>query len=205
MPRTATRVTILAISATLFASGVASGQTGTLTGVVLGESRQGLPGATVSILHTQLTAVSDANGRFVIPGVPTGDRDLRITHIESGVRHDRIRIASGDTTRAEYAMAESDATSDSSAAGIDAAPEEVPLTTGVMICIRRPALGGGPIYIIDEVIVPDGATASLALELDEIDTVEILDAETAARDYGSRATHGVIIVTMKDRARPPHS
>src|SRR5687768_10547974 len=108
MPRTAIRVTILAISATLFASGVARGQTGTLTGVVLGESRQGVSGARVSILNTKLTAVSDANGRFVIPGVPTGDQDLRITHIESGVRHDRIRIANGDTTRAEYAMAGSD-------------------------------------------------------------------------------------------------
>jgi hypothetical protein len=61
-------------------TGLASGQTGTITGAVLDQvTQEPLPFANVQVLLTALGAAADENGRFIIPDVPIGTYEVRAT------------------------------------------------------------------------------------------------------------------------------
>jgi TonB-dependent SusC/RagA subfamily outer membrane receptor len=69
--------------------------------------------------------------------------------------------------------------------------------------------GGGPLYVIDGVII--GGTATMgagtnplaAINPSEIESVDVLKDASATAIYGSQATNGVIIVTTKRGAVTP--
>src|ERR1700744_1040899 len=62
-------------------SSLAMAQTGTITGRIIDDENQPLPGATVSLKGTQTAAASDANGYFKLANVPAGQHTLEVTFI----------------------------------------------------------------------------------------------------------------------------
>jgi hypothetical protein len=56
-------------------------QTGTLSGRITDETNQSLPGATVLLKGTSLSAAADANGYFKLNSVPAGSHVLVISFI----------------------------------------------------------------------------------------------------------------------------
>lgn len=105
IPRLVSAVLSLA-AVSAVAAGTALAQTGVLTGVVLDQNnRDGLNGVIVRVVGTDLMDGTDMNGRFTIPGVPVGDREIEAKHPEyAPFKLSRIRIAAGDTARVTFAM-----------------------------------------------------------------------------------------------------
>lgn len=61
----------------------AQAQDGRITGTVTDTARRPLDNASVSVVGTRHGAISDANGRFTITGVPTGTYTVRVQRIGS--------------------------------------------------------------------------------------------------------------------------
>jgi len=62
------------------------------------ESGDPIVGATVSVPGTDLTALTDENGRFVIPDVPVGSREFVVRHIGYGEPRLRLTVLNGQST-----------------------------------------------------------------------------------------------------------
>jgi hypothetical protein len=104
-------VLALLIVALATRSGSISGQVagGALTGFVLDQARTPVPGATVTATATRTglarTAVTRADGQFVIPALPPDQYAVRIE--PNGFRpltRDGVRIATGETVRIDVAL-----------------------------------------------------------------------------------------------------
>lgn len=57
--------------------------------------------------------------------------------------------------------------------------------------------GGEPLLVIDGVIVADGMGKLQSINPNDIETIEVVKGNAAAAKYGSRASNGVISITMK--------
>jgi len=62
-------------------SGLAMAQTSTITGRIIDEDNQPLPGATVNVKGTQASAATDANGYFKLANAPAGQKVLEVRFI----------------------------------------------------------------------------------------------------------------------------
>ena len=86
-------------------AGVVAQATGTITGVVLDESnRRPLAGATVTVDGSVRRAVTSAEGRYTIPGVPSGRVELRASRIGYGVRSLPVTVVAGQTATANFSL-----------------------------------------------------------------------------------------------------
>ena len=65
---------------------------GTISGVILNESEEPLPGANILIQGTSIGATTDIDGRFQIQQLDVGKYDLRIDYI--GYYQKKIRYGS---------------------------------------------------------------------------------------------------------------
>jgi TonB-dependent starch-binding outer membrane protein SusC len=80
---------------------------GTVTGqVIAGQTNQPLAGAQVSIAGTTLGTITNAQGRFLIPNVPAGPRELRVALIGYGVQTRPVTVVAGQTVTADFALAQ---------------------------------------------------------------------------------------------------
>lgn len=92
----------------LAASGPVAAQTGVLLGKVDdARAGTGVGEAFVQLTGTRLTAVTDATGRFQIPGIPAGPYTLTVSHIAYGGHTTEIRIAAGETTSVRVLLSDS--------------------------------------------------------------------------------------------------
>jgi TonB-dependent starch-binding outer membrane protein SusC len=73
-------VVALALAA-LVPGAVGAQQTGTVVGQVITDSGEPLPGTQVSIVGTEIGGLTNQEGRFVIPGVPAGERSLQVQRL----------------------------------------------------------------------------------------------------------------------------
>ena len=72
--------------------GLVTAQTRTVTGVVISEEDgQPVIGASVRVENTQLGAITDVDGKFQIPNVPSSAKTLVISYI--GMEEQRVAIA----------------------------------------------------------------------------------------------------------------
>ncbi|MFV1988408.1 MAG: carboxypeptidase regulatory-like domain-containing protein [Gemmatimonadota bacterium] len=62
------------------------------------ESGDPIVGATVSVPGTDLTALTDEDGRFAIPNVPIGSHDFIVRHIAYGEPRLRLTVENGQST-----------------------------------------------------------------------------------------------------------
>ncbi|MEK9503000.1 TonB-dependent receptor domain-containing protein [Gaopeijia maritima] len=78
---------------------IAQDSGGTLTGRVIDAStRAPVVGAQVSVVGSSRGALADAEGRFVLAGVPAGAREVRIAHIGYGQSTRSVSVQAGETT-----------------------------------------------------------------------------------------------------------
>jgi TonB-linked SusC/RagA family outer membrane protein len=89
----------------LAAAAPTAAQTGTVAGQVTeGRFGQPLSGAAVEVEGTRLQAVTDADGRFVIAGVPAGTRTLVVRHIGFGLVRQSVTVQAGGSVRADLVV-----------------------------------------------------------------------------------------------------
>ena len=216
-------------AATLLLAGTAAAQTGVLAGtIVAANGRAALPGATVTIVGTKLSAVTDKDGRFAITDVPAGDVELRVRRVEYFPVADRVRVAAGDTTRATYALISPNDESETlesvrGRARVTGVGDSV--TVSFTVPERRTERS--PVIIVDGVIMsPDGSPADMTIEKqplvivdgvimfdasaymkkmdpNAVEEVEVIKGEAAKDMYGPRAGNGVIRIKTKGAILPP--
>jgi len=72
---------IFAVAATPALAQEGGGETATLTGLVFDSTRaEPLPNATVAVMGTSITGVSDSTGTFTLEGIPPGEHQLTFLH-----------------------------------------------------------------------------------------------------------------------------
>lgn len=91
----------------LVGTGRAWAQTGTVAGLV---SQQGtgqpLQGVVVSLAGTNFTAVTQANGRFLLVGVPAGSYTLRAEMLGHQTFEESVTVTAGETTTISVVLAQ---------------------------------------------------------------------------------------------------
>ncbi len=110
LPRLRAVPAALGLSAALWIAGPAPlrAQVGTdVTGVVLdADTGLGIPDVILRIRGTDVSAASDASGRFVLRSVPSGTWTLEVTHIRYGERTHEIAVEAGLDVALEVRLAE---------------------------------------------------------------------------------------------------
>ena len=197
-----------AVAASLFIAAAAGAQTGVLSGtVVAGEGRAPLAGATVTVVGTGITAVTDSSGRFTIAGLQAGEVELSVRGSRFIPLSDRVRIAAGDTTHAVYELIDPDAERQASRVML-----RVPRTrasgaadtTVVSFPTMEARAAGKPLIIVDGVIITtDGDAVIRRMDPKGIEAIEVIKGELAKEKYGERAAGGVIMITTKPGSSPP--
>jgi outer membrane receptor protein involved in Fe transport len=87
--------------------GALAGTSGKLSGRVLDQKKQPLAGANVAIPAARLGALSDAEGRFAIIGVPVGAYEVKVNLLGYGpVAVQDVRVSADNTTALEIQLAE---------------------------------------------------------------------------------------------------
>jgi TonB-linked SusC/RagA family outer membrane protein len=83
----------------------ATAQTGAITGTVLDESTNApIPGANVFVLGTEVGSITDADGRFNIPAVPTGEWAVRASFIGYTAAEQRVTVRDGETHTVNFVL-----------------------------------------------------------------------------------------------------
>ncbi|HEX2209857.1 MAG TPA: TonB-dependent receptor [Longimicrobium sp.] len=92
------------LCAALFAPALAA-QTGTVSGTVVDEQTQApLADATVSVVGSGIRAVTRADGRYSLSGVPAGSRTIRATRLGYGQGERTVTVAAGQTATVNFAI-----------------------------------------------------------------------------------------------------
>ncbi len=87
---------------------VSAQQTGMVRGTVIEQgTNRPLPGAQVSIRGTSRGGLTDANGAFLISGVPVGEATVRVESIGFRAVEQRVNVASGQTAVVNFEMQQS--------------------------------------------------------------------------------------------------
>lgn len=66
----------------------------------------GIPDVIVRLQGTDVSAATDADGRFVLRGVPSGTWTLEVTHLRYGTRTHEIAVLTGTSVQLEVRLAE---------------------------------------------------------------------------------------------------
>ena len=97
-----------AILALLAATTAAAQQTGIVTGAVTAQGGgQPLAGATVSVVGTNLSAVTNPQGRYTLRGVPARQVTVRALRLGFAQRTRTVTLAAGGTETVDFALQES--------------------------------------------------------------------------------------------------
>ncbi|EOR93456.1 TonB-dependent receptor [Arcticibacter svalbardensis MN12-7] len=72
-------------------------QTGSISGQVLDETNQPLPGASISITSLNRATSTDGNGQFKLNAIPTGTYSISASFIGFQILKRNVTVVSGDT------------------------------------------------------------------------------------------------------------
>lgn len=193
------------IAASLLFAGTAAAQTGVLSGTVLASGGgSALAGATITIVGTNLSAVTDSSGRFTIVNVPAGDVELRVRRPQFVALADRVRVAAGDTTRATYHLINPE-DERRNRVMVRSNHDTVAGEAHVELVVGEPPSGtvSKPLFIVDGVIMFDGDEYMKKIDPAGIESVEVIRGDLAKDKYGPRAAKGVIMIRTKAVPPPP--
>ena len=98
----------LVLAGTLVGAQSAGAQeTGRIMGLVRSsENQRPLSGAQVFIQGTQMGALTNTEGRYLILNVPSGTHEVRVTMIGYTTGSSTVTVAAGQTTTADFSLAE---------------------------------------------------------------------------------------------------
>jgi TonB-dependent SusC/RagA subfamily outer membrane receptor len=152
----------------------------------------GVPSDTVAVL-TATRAALRAGDRTARPGASTNSRVARVALGASDV----IPVTGSTRERAPLpAVSPADTAEALALTGDAVAVGPVPADT----TLRETAplvVAGGPLFIVDGVLITGGSFAGLGLEPDDIDSIEVIKGAAAAARYGTRGADGVVSITTR--------
>ncbi len=97
----------LCLLSALIASGALAGTTGKISGRVLDKKKQALAGVNVTIPAARLGAISDAEGRYTIIGIPAGTFEVKVSLMGYGpVLVKDVLVSADNTTSLDVELAE---------------------------------------------------------------------------------------------------
>lgn len=100
------RILVVVATLALSASGrIYAQETGTITGVVTSESEVPLAGVSVRVGQTNLLAVTDADGRYTITGVPAGSHTLLAHSVGYSQAEQSVTVEAGSTVTLDVQLA----------------------------------------------------------------------------------------------------
>lgn len=99
-----TRWTMVAVIALFAAGSVQAQEGGRVVGVVTSEGGQPISGANVLIAGTSYGALTGANGRYVISGVPAGTHQVRATVIGYAERTQEVVLEEGGSVTVDFQL-----------------------------------------------------------------------------------------------------
>jgi TonB-dependent receptor len=80
-------------------------RTGSITGIVFdGASKLPLSGAVVAVDGTVASAATDKGGRFVLSGIPAGDRQLVVTYVGHAEERTTVKVTAAEALPVEISM-----------------------------------------------------------------------------------------------------
>lgn len=203
-----------------------------VTGLVLDEQDQPLPGATVSVKGTKAGAVTDIEGQFTIEGQP--GQVLVVSYV--GFQPSETKIpASGNVTIVlkesssaldevvvvGVSMKKSDLTGSVSRVDSDVLTEKPVTNINDAIAGRVAGVsigkasspsddssikirgtntinsGSAPIYVVDGLVMGNDFGFYNSINVNDVESIQILKDASATALYGSRGANGVILVTTK--------
>lgn len=203
-----------------------------VTGVVLDEQDQPLPGATVSVKGTKAGAVTDIEGQFTIEGQP--GQVLVVSYV--GFQPYETKIpANGNVTVilkemssaldevvvVGVSMKKSDLTGSVSRVDADVLTEKPVTNINDAIAGRVAGVsigkasspsddssikirgtntinsGSAPIYVVDGLVMGNDFGFYNSINVNDVESIQILKDASATALYGSRGANGVILVTTK--------
>ncbi len=85
----------------------AEAQQGTITGVVTNQAGAPVPGVQVLVVGTQRGVLSAADGRYVLAGVPAGERQVRAVSLGYRAETRTVQVAAGQTVTLNFQLSTS--------------------------------------------------------------------------------------------------
>src|SRR5438045_3818018 len=96
------------IASIVGASSLLAQQTGSVRGTVVDSSdRVAMLGASVVVVGTRLGATTDAQGKFVVRGVPVGQQQIRFSRIGSAPQTKVVTVVAGSEVEVNFAAEKS--------------------------------------------------------------------------------------------------
>ncbi len=181
-------IAILATLASLLLlpSGPLLAQSGSITGTVV-DARSGQPinGAVVSVSGTQMGGLTNASGRILILGVPSGSRTLRVSHIGYRSTEQVVDVAAGGTATVDFRL-------EVSAVALD----EV-VVTGTAGAVERRKLGQSIASLnmenIQENVPIEGFGQALEGRIPGVRSVGVAGGVGAGRELRIRGTSSFVL------------
>src|SRR5512143_836392 len=95
---------LLLVLALVAASGLQAQSTGRLTGTVTNEQGQPVASASVMLKGTRIGTLTGVDGKYVLPGLPTGAQTVVATLLGYGDATKEVNLAAGQTTVANFPL-----------------------------------------------------------------------------------------------------
>jgi len=133
--------------ATLIGAPVAAQQTGTISGTVTSFAGQPLQEVVLQVQGTELTALSNADGNYLILNVPVGEYQVSATYIGYGQGNETVTVTAGSAATADFQLQRS------------AVELEGVVVTGTAIASQRREVGNSIDLITAEDIEAAGVTS----------------------------------------------
>ena len=175
--------TVLAVALALAASMPATlaGQVGSVTGQVIdATSGQPVNGAQITVQGTQLGALANANGRYLVTRVPAGTHTVTVVNVGYGTQSQEVDVTSGGTAVADFTL---------SVSAIDL--DEI-VVTGTAGAVERrqigTAIGSIDVSSIQEIVPMDGVGQVLEGRIPGVRSIGVVGGVGASRELRIRGT-----------------
>jgi TonB-dependent starch-binding outer membrane protein SusC len=144
-------VVLVTLCTALFAPALQA-QTGTVSGTVVDEATSApLADALVSVAGTEIRAVTRADGRFTLSGVPAGGRTVRATRIGYAAGERTVTVAAGQTATVSLGL-RSQAVLLQDVVVVGYGEQERRDVTGAVASVNTDALEDAPVQSIDQML-----------------------------------------------------
>lgn len=96
---------VLLLGAFCVPTGAWAQDTGTITGTIVDQNGETLPGAQVVVVGTMKGSTTDANGQYTIQNAPAGQIDVRASFVGYKPQTQSIELAAGETATVDFTLA----------------------------------------------------------------------------------------------------
>lgn len=198
MPRI--RVPLSAIFAFAFflvPSVLSAQETGRVTGQVLDRQDQGVDGAQVVVVGTDVGTITDAEGRFEMRGVPVGNQTLRVQAIGYSETERQVQVQAGQTVEQNLRVRE---------AAVEI--EDVQVQIGSRVQNRAAQEQAVPVQVITEQAMEATGSAEIATKMIEsVPSIhfprnQVADLTSGNRPFQMRGlspNHSLVLLNGKRR------